>query len=184
MATWADLAATPDDGRVYEVMDGEVEASPRPLPVHSRAQAIMASEIAGPFDRGHGGPGGWWILVEPEVELGPHQLVVPDVAGWLRSRLIDLAQERPITTVPDWICEVVSPSDRGRDRVRKADLYLRVGVPHYWILDPADRTLEAYEAIDGRWVRLGASTDGDTPRVRPFEAIELDVAGFFLPLAE
>ena len=131
VATWNDLAATPDDGRVYEVLDGEVEASPRPLPVHSRAQAIMASEIAGPFDRGRGGHGGWWILIKLDVELGDHQIVVPDLAGWLRSRLINLAQERPITTVPDWICEVVSPSERGRDRLRKADLYLRVGVPHY-----------------------------------------------------
>ena len=120
----------------------------------------------------------------PRSNFGHHQIVVPDVAGWLRTRLIDLTQERPITTVPDWICEVVSPADRGRDRVRKADLYLRVGVPHYWILDPAERTLEAFEASGARWMRLGAWTDGDTPRVAPFEAVELDVAGFFLPLAE
>jgi Uma2 family endonuclease len=66
--------------------------------------------------------------------------------------------------------------------VRKADLYLQTGVPHYWIVDPAERTLEAFEAQEGRRLRLGAWTDGDAPRVAPFDAIALDVAGLFLPL--
>lgn len=182
LATWEDLARTPDDGRVYEILDGELEASPRPRPEHSRAQALLAGEIAPPFDRGRGGPGGWWILVEPEVMLEPHQIVVPDLAGWRREGLPELPHERPIARAPDWICEVVSPADRGRDRVRKADLYLRTGVPQYWIVDPAERTLEAFEAQDRRWLRLGAWTDGDAPRVAPFDAIALDVAGLFLPL--
>lgn len=180
LATWDDLSRTPDDGRVYEILDGELEAAPRPAPAHNRAQALLSFEIAGPYDRGRGGPGGWWILIEPDVMLERHQSVVPDLAGWTRARLPDLASERPITTVPDWI---VSPADRGRDRVRKADLYLRTGVPHYWILDPAERTLEAFEAQDERWLRGGAWTDGDMPRVAPFDAIELDVAGLFLPLS-
>ena len=64
----------------------------------------------------------------------------------------------------------------------KADLYLRCGVPHYWIVDPDERTLEAFEAKAGAWVRLSASSDGDTPRIPPFEAIELDVGGLFIPL--
>ena len=182
-AAWEDLLAAPNDGRTYEILDGELEAAPRPTPAHNRAQSALAGEVHPPYDRGRGGPGGWWILIEPDVVLERHQSVVPDVAGWKRHRLPDLASQRPITTVPDWICEVVSPADGGRDRVRKADLYLRTGVPHYWILDPADRTLEAFEAQDGRWLRLGAWTDGDTPRVAPFDAIEVDVAGLFLPVS-
>jgi Uma2 family endonuclease len=184
LATWEDLVRTPDDGRVYEVLDGEIESSPRPVAAHGRAQSALSGEVHQPFDRGRGGPGGWWILIEPDVMLDRHQIVVPDVVGWKRARLPDLAAERPITVVPDWICEIVSPSDPGRDRVRKADLYLRSGLPYYWIIDPADRTLEAFEASGGRWVRLGAWTDGDTPRIAPFEAIEFDVAGLFLPLTE
>lgn len=54
---------------------------------------------------------------------------------------------------------------------------IRFGVPHYWIVDPDDRGLEAFEARDGAWVRLGAWIDGDTPPVPPFDAIELDVGG-------
>ncbi len=182
LATWEDLARTPNDGRVYEVMDGELGATPRPLLEHGRVQALLSGEIVGPYDRGRGGPGGWWIVFEPEVQLDVHQVVVPDLVGWKRARLVDPSAPRPITTVPDWVCEVVSPDDRGRDRVRKADLYLRSGVPYYWIVDPADRTIEAFEASEGRWVRLGAWTDGDTPRIAPFDVVELDVAGLFLPL--
>jgi Uma2 family endonuclease len=181
LATWDDLARTPEDGRTYEVLNGELEASPRPTPAHNWAQSALSGEVHPPFGRGRGGPGGWWILVEPDVMLERHQIVVPDFAARRRDRLPDLAAQRPLAVVPDWMCEVVSPADPGRDRVRKSDLYLRTGVPHYWIVDPADRTLEAFESSEGRWVRLGAWTDGDTPRVPPFEAIELDVAGLFLP---
>ncbi len=182
LATAEDLARTPDDGRVYEILDGELETTPRPVPAHGWAQAVLCGEIVPPFDRGRGGPGGWWIVIEPEVMLEIHQIVVPDLVGWRRERLPQLPAERPIATKPDWICEVVSPADRGRDRVRKADLYLRSRIPYYWIVDPADRTLEAFEAEAGRWLRLGAWTDGDTPRVAPFDAIALEVAGLFLPL--
>jgi hypothetical protein len=63
----------------------------------------------------------------------------------------------------------------------KADLYLRVGIPHYWIVDPDGRTLEAFEARSGAWVRLGAWSDGDSPRIPPFDAIEPDVGGQFPP---
>jgi hypothetical protein len=130
----------------------------------------------------HAGPGGWWLVLEPDVELESHEIVAPDVAGWRRSSMPEFPSERPIRMRPDWVCEVASPSNRWRDRGRKADLYLRFGIPHYWIVDPDERTLEAYAARDGAWVRLGAWTDGDFPRIPPFDAIELDVGGLFPPL--
>jgi len=182
LATWADLLEAPDDGRVYEVLRGSLEAQPRPRPVHALAQMRLAGDLEGPFDRGRGGPGGWWLLFEPEIELEPHEIVVPDLVGWRKERMPDLPTERPLRVRPDWTCEVVSPSNSWRDRGRKADLYLRVGIPHYWIVDPDERTLEAFEARDAVWVRLGAWTDGDTPRVAPFDAIALDVGGLFTPL--
>jgi Uma2 family endonuclease len=181
-ATWEDLLAAADDGPTYEILDGELEAMPRPLPRHSRAQALLAADLGGPFDRGRGGPGGWWLLIEPDVRLEPHGVFAPDLVGWKRERIPHFPESRPITVVPDWICEVVSPDDRGRDRVRKANLYLRAGVPHCWILDPEERTLEAFAFREGAWLRLGGWTDGDAPRIPPFEAIEIDVAGLLPPL--
>jgi Uma2 family endonuclease len=181
-ATWADLLATPDDGRIYEVIGGSLEAQPRPRPSHNRAQARLIGRLTDPFDEGRGGPGGWWLLIEPDVELERHEIVVPDIVGWRRERMPVFPEERPIVVRPDWICEVASPSNRKRDRGPKADLYLKVGVPHYWIVDPDERTLEAFEERVGAWVRPGAWSDGDSPRIPPFEAIALEVGGLFTPL--
>jgi len=184
LATWEDLLATPEDGRVWEVLNGQMEAQPRPLPRHNLAQSQLAGELVPPFSRGRGGPGGWWLLFEPELRLGHHDIVVPDYGGWRRARMPALPSARPIDTVPDWVCEVISPNDRGRDRVRKSDLYLRSGVPHYWILDPEDRSLEAFEARNGAWLRLGGWGDGDLARIPPFDAIEIDVGSLLVPLPE
>ncbi len=118
-------------------------------------------------------PGGWWIVIEPEVELSRHDVYIPDLAGWRRSRVPVLPDTRPVKIVPDWVCEVTSPSTSRNDRVRKADGYLRGGVPHYWLVDLDSRTLEAWEARDGAWVRLGAWTEDDTARIPPFDAVEL-----------
>ena len=181
-ATIEDLDRTPADGRVYEILGGSLEAQPRPRPSHSRAQSRLNGQLSDPFDAGRGGPGGWWLLTEPEVRRSQHDIVVPDVAGWRRERLARLPTNRPIDTPPDWICEVVSPNDRGRDRVRKASLYLRAGIPHYWILDTDARSLEAFAARAGAWRRSGGRTDGDTPRIPPFESIELDISSLFPPL--
>ncbi|MCL4819128.1 MAG: Uma2 family endonuclease [Vicinamibacteria bacterium] len=180
-ATARDLDATPDDGRIYEILDGRMEAQPRSRPEHGRVEAGLSAGLFGPYDRGQGGPGGWRLVVEPEVALGTRDVVVPDLAGWCRERLPELPAGR-IEVVPDWTCEVVSPSSRSRDRVRKSDLYLRTGVRHYWIVDPEARTLEALEAREGAWVWLGGWTDGDTARVAPFEAVEIDAGGLFVPL--
>lgn len=181
LATWDDLLATPEDGRKYEILAGTLEALPSPLPGHRFAQGVLVSELHAPFFGGRGGPGGWWILIEPDISLGVNDIVSPDLVGWRRERVPAFPATRPITTVPDWIAEVLSPSNERRDRVHKAALYLTAGVPFYWIVDVGERTLEAYRSHQGAWMRLGAWTDGDRPRIAPFEAIELDVGSLFPP---
>lgn len=180
-ATWQDLLALPEDVRA-EVVGGELLFSPRARPIHSLVQTGLAADLAPPFGRGAGGPGGWWILIETEIELGPHDVVVPDLAGWRRERMPIFPTERPITTTPDWVCEIASPGTARLDRTRKANLYLASGIPDYWLVDPDERTLEALVAENGRWLRLGAWTDGDHARVAPFDAIELDIGVLFPPV--
>src|ERR1700722_19870050 len=94
LATFEDLLRLSDDVRA-EVIDGAIVVSPPPLPAHSRTQRSLARFIGGPFDDddGRGGAGGWWILTEVDVELGPHQVVRPDVAGWRRERLPEPGKE-------------------------------------------------------------------------------------------
>ena len=79
-ATYNDLFALPDH-MVGEIIAGELIASPRPGPRHARASSVLGSKIMSPFDEGQGGPGGWWILDEPELHLGG-DILVPDLAGW------------------------------------------------------------------------------------------------------
>lgn len=82
---------------------------------------------------------------------------------------------------PDWVCEITSQSSQARDRVVKRNLYARRGIPFYWIVDPATRTLEALGLQNPRWVELGAWDDTATARIAPFEEIELEIGRSFLP---
>ena len=137
LATYADLLELPDDTHA-EVLGGEIVLAPAPLPRHSQAQGSARRFIGGPFhdDDGRGGPGGWWIFVEVDVALGPNDIVRPDLAGWRRERLPQPGRVRPIEVVPDWVCEVLSPSTAARDRIIKRRLYAQAGVPYYWLIDP------------------------------------------------
>ncbi|HLA78916.1 MAG TPA: Uma2 family endonuclease, partial [Vicinamibacteria bacterium] len=83
-ATYDDLLAVPDH-QVGEILAGDLHVSPRPAPRHARASSGLGAAVFGPFDAGRGGPGGWWILDEPELHLGS-DVLVPDLAGWKRER--------------------------------------------------------------------------------------------------
>jgi Uma2 family endonuclease len=179
-ATYHDLLSLPDDIRA-ELLGGQIVTMPAPRPRHSKPQGALRRFIGGPFDDddGHGGPGGWWIFVEVDVQLG-QDIVRPDLAGWRRERLPE-PDLRPIPVVPDWICEILSESNEAHDRVLKRHLYSEHGVPHYWIVDPAARTLEALELAGGRWTDTGSYDEHALARVRPFESVELPIGRLFLP---
>lgn len=179
-ASYDDLLALPAGVRA-EIVGGELCTLPAPRPRHSKPQGALRRFIGGPFDDddGFGGPGGWWIFVEVEVELSG-DVVRPDLAGWHRERLPD-PDLRPIPVVPDWICEVLSDSNEAHDRVTKRRLYAQGGVVHYWIVDPTARTLEAF-ALDGSsWRDAGSFDEGSIARIPPFEGIELPIGRLFLP---
>ena len=75
--------------RVAEIVDGTLYTHPRPAPPHAVASSRLGFDLGGPFDRGRGGPGGWWIIDEPELHLG-EDILVPDLAGWRRDRMVEL----------------------------------------------------------------------------------------------
>ena len=136
---------------------------------HWRARRWGAtSEIR--FSSAEGGPGGWWILDEPELHLG-EDILVPDLAGWRRERMPELPGTAYFTLAPEWVCEVLSPSTRRVDLQEKRPVYAREGVVHLWLIEPADRTLEAFELRDGEWVLIACAKDDEAVSVRPFDAI-------------
>ncbi len=182
LATYDDLLALPD-GERGEIVRGSLVLAPAPLPRHSKVQRALGRFIGGAFDDddGRGGPGGWWVLLEVDVRLGRHDVVRPDLAGWRRERLVDPWDLRPIDVVPDWVCEITSPSNARHDRVTKARLCLEAKVPFLGLVDPATRVLEALVREGERWVEAGRFSDGDVVRIPPFEAIELEVSRIFPP---
>lgn len=180
LATYDDLLAYPE-GEHVELHAGQIVAMTGPLPEHSRVQGGIARFIGGPFDGDIEGPEGWWILLEVDVRFTAHDVTRPDHAGWRRTRLPNPRGVRPIDVVPDWICEVLSPSNARHDRVYKQQLYARHGVRHYWLIDPFERTLEAYALREGQWSVVGSYDHTALARVPPFDAIELPVGRLFFP---
>ena len=172
-ATYDDLLQVPDH-LVAEILDGELFTSPRPAPRHANASSGLGGELRRPFQAGRGGPGGWYILFEPELHLG-RDVLVPDLAGWRRERLPRLPDEAFFLLPPDWVCEVISPSTAAMDRVKKLTIYARESVAHVWLIDPLVRTLEVLRLESQRWVIAGTWSGHDAVRAEPFAAIELDL---------
>jgi Uma2 family endonuclease len=160
-----------------EILNGQLYAQPRPAGPHAGVESALQIELGGPFDRGRGGPGGWRILMEPEVHfVRDREVCVPDLAGWRRERLPELPRDQRFEVVPDWVCEILSPSTESRDRQIKLPIYARYGVAHAWLVDPLKRTLEALARHGADWQLLGLWRDADTMAVAPFEAVPLDLA--------
>lgn len=176
--TLADLDALAP-GVKGEIIEGVLYTMTRPRGPHQSTATAIGGDLRGPFDRGRGGPGGWWILSEPGIELQGTPEIAPDVAGWRRERLPSLPEEEPIRVVPDWVCEILSSSTRRHDLLVKKPYYARVGVAHHWLVDLAARTLTAYRLEGGRWVELGVYGDETDARIEPFDAVALDVASFW-----
>jgi Uma2 family endonuclease len=132
----------------------------------------------GPFDRGKGGPGGWLLLLEPELHLG-EDVLVPDLAGWRRERMPLMPDTVGFTLAPDWVCEVLSPSTAVLDRVRKREVYAREGVRHLWLVEPVAQLLEVYRLEEGKWVLLGTHAGEVTVYAEPFEALGLELGALW-----
>lgn len=177
-ATLADLEALPSTMR-GEIIDGELYAFPRPRFAHSTTETALASDLHVPFQRGRGGPGGWWILVEPGIQVPRSPEFSPDVAGWRRERIASPPSAGPITVVPNWVCEVLSPSTRGYDQIIKRKFYAEIGVEHAWYVDPEARTLAVSRLHEGRWLELGVFGGDDKVRAEPFDAIEIELAAWW-----
>ena len=168
-ATYQDVLDAPEN-MVAEIIYGSLYTQPRPAPKHAFVETALSMEIGQPFQKGKNGPGGWIILAETEVQFGT-DILVPDIAGWRRERLPNLPDENSIRVIPDWVCEVISPSSETRDRVDKREIYADYGVKHIWLIDPIARTLEAFACQDGTIALIATLKDDDPVSVAPFDAI-------------
>jgi Uma2 family endonuclease len=181
LATYNDILALPEH-LIGEIINGELIVMPRPGLRHIRSATVLGSEIFDPFDRGRGnGPGGWWILDEPEIHFGSN-ILVPDLAGWRKELVPNLPTSKAYFEIaPNWICEILSKKTAGVDRVKKLPIYAKAKVDHAWLINPDQKTLEIYLREEQKWVLLNSFGGDELIRAAPFDAVEINLGALWLP---
>ena len=183
-ATIADWLAIPEERRA-ELIDGRIVQHAMPGPLHGATQGGLFSVLNPAFGRRRrddAHPGGWWLSQEVDMELGGAGCR-PDVLGWRRDRhpTLPLPDARGVVVdVPDWICEVLSPSTVNVDTGRKREAYHRAGVGYYWLADPERRSITVLRRMEEGYVIVAVVAAGERARLAPFEAIELEVDEVFV----
>jgi len=109
------------------------------------------------------------------------EVAVPDLAGWQRERMPCPPEDQRFEVVPDWVCEILSPSTKQKDRQDKMPLYAHYGVRYAWLIDPVEQTLEVYRLDAGAWIEVGRFAGADQVRIPPFGAVSVDRKGLWLP---
>jgi Uma2 family endonuclease len=156
--TYDDYKQLPDDGWRYELIEGELYMSPAPKPVHQEATGNLSGELRNHCKETKAGK----VYAAPiDVKLpGLADPVQPDVVFIQQNRL-RIVKDDYIEGAPDFIAEVLSPSNWVVDRRKKFEIYAKAGVKEYWIIDPKARTIEQFVLRDQNYALLGKFEQGD-----------------------
>ncbi len=172
--TYADYLELPDDGKRYEILDGELAVTPAPVLQHQRVSRRIQRLL-----EDHLTVAGGEVFDAPvDVILDDHTIVQPDLI-FVSSERASVLRDKNVQGPPDLIVEIASPSTYRRDRSRKAALYARFGVQHYWIADPGTRRLEMFRLQESRY-QLAAS--GESPQhleAPDFPGLKFDLERLF-----
>ena len=178
-ASYDDLFSIPEN-TTGEIIDGELFVTPRPSRKHGYTASALDKKIGSPYQFGDsGGPGGWIIIVEPEISLGEN-IIVPDLGGWRKERFPVSEETNWISVPPDWACEVLSPGTVRLDKIKKMPLYAKHAVGHLWLIDPIAKSLDVYRLESGMWTVAGFYAEEDKVRAEPFEEVEIDLNDLWL----
>ena len=168
------LAQMPDDGKRYEILEGELVVSPSPKRKHQRAVGNIFAFLHRAEHAGYG-----QVYVAPfDVVFDPHNVTEPDVLFVGRDRL-QIVTEDNVQGAPDLIVEVLSESTRKRDIGAKLRLYARYGVAYYWIVDPDARTVQPYAREESGYRAEAVLAPGQRLTCPLFPDTPIDVAGIF-----
>jgi Uma2 family endonuclease len=170
--TYEDFALLPDDGKRYELHEGELSVTPAPTPRHQLIIGNLYLLLA-PHVRASGC--GELFLSPFDCIMTNITVVEPDLV-YVDEARHQLLSERALEGSPTLAIEVLSPSSITIDRRRKLALYAAHDVPWYWIVDPEARTIEVYRLEAGVY-RLDATLEGGEPHaLQPFPDLPLDPA--------
>lgn len=180
LATYEDILGLPEGVRA-EVIAGELLVQPSPTPEHQYVLSELYAQLTNPFQRGRGGPGGWWFIQDVDVNFGMHDIYRPDISGWRKERVPHFPSTRPVSERPDWLCEGLSPGTALRDQGDKRAIYQKAGVPWYWLADPRNRTITVLRLTSEGYVVDRAVGDNGMATLPPFETVAIDLASIFPP---
>jgi Uma2 family endonuclease len=159
--TYEDLFSLPDDGRRYEIIEGELYEMPSPSWVHAAVITNLITFLIPIVTR----LGGRWFTAPLDIFFQGANPVQPDILILLPDWSGSLTQ-RGIEGAPDLLIEVLSPSNRGHDLLTKRALYARAGVREYWLVDPEARAIEIL-TLDRDAFHLAVAVSGGDPLVSP-----------------
>jgi len=174
--SFAELQQWPEDGRRYELYDGEVIVVPAPYPRHQRV-AQHVGELLREYEQAHGGLA---FSVPIDIVFTKFDVVQPDVVFFVpeRSHLVNMMEAADVR--PDLAVEVLSRSTEARDRGRKMQLLAAFGVSEYWIVDPVRNTLEIHSLPGDRgYVSVSVYADGDTASSRTLTGLTFNTKRLF-----
>ncbi len=167
-----DIWDAPEDDKRYEVLDGELVATPSPSWAHQSGLGNLYWSLAA-WIHAHGL--GKIVPAPLGVVLSPHTGVQPDLV-YVSSARLGIITERGIEGALDLVVEVLSPSTEVRDRGIKMRLYAAAGIPSYWLLDPQTGAVEPYRLSAGGYESEGIYRPGSVYRPSLFPGLELPIA--------
>lgn len=172
-AKYDDLDNVPE-GKVGELVEGNLYIHSRPRVMHARAITRLTGELR-PADEDTSKKG-WQILFEVEIWINKRQrtLLVPDLAGWRRDRMPEVPDVQTIDLIPDWVCEGLSPHTARHDKGRKLEAYAKAKISYVWYVDPALKSVEILTFERGAY-RVSPIVGGDERGVFPPFAHEVDL---------
>ncbi len=148
--TYEDYLQLPDEGRYsYEILDGMLVCEPAPYVQHQRVLKRLlriVEDYFAPQD-----PMGEVLFAPVDVTLSDTNVIQPDLV-YIPGESSEIVEEKRICGAPLLVVEILSKWTRSQDRVRKRNIYERMLIPHYWVVDPQDEMIEAYALRDGAYV--------------------------------
>lgn len=173
--TYDDYCALPNDGRRYEILEGEFSVTPAPLTWHQEVLRNLV-RVLDRYLETH--PIGKLLFAPVDVILSRTTVVQPDLV-FVRTANYHLVTARAIEGPPDLVVEVLSPSTAETDRVTKAQIYVRSGVLYYWLVDPDGESLQAYERTGEGYQLTVQASSGETFQHPLFPKLSIPLGSIF-----
>ncbi len=147
--TYEDYLVLPNDGKRYQILEGELDVTPAPSTTHQKVSMRLEHLLVGHVEKHNLG----LVLDAPvDVVLNERNVIQPDII-FIANEHLPQVEEAKVAGAPDLVVEILSPTTARTDRGTKSSIYCRHGVKWYWLVDPVAQLVEEYE-LQGRGFHL------------------------------